>query len=388
MENLNRKYGLLYGAYNISSAAIVGYGSVYLAGIGHDSDGIGWIIAIGSIMGAYLQNLVSTKSKKSSKWTLYEYNLALVIPAIIILVAICFNMLPVLVLTVCFIIAQAVTNSLIPFINAISMQFINAGHRINFGAGRACGSIGYAITSILMGSLIKNFSYQVVPYVAIVGYLIYVYALRKLPIREVSKVPDKIDNGDPEKSIGFKAFIERYPHFIYLLIGSALLIGLHAAINVYMYKIVEDLSGNESQLGIAVAIAAFSEVLVMVNHRKLAQKFTNHKLAIAACWGFVLKMILTLFAKNIYHLYIAQACQMIAFGMYTVSSVSLANELVDDADTVEAQAILSVAQTIGSTLMILLAGYIVELFSVQYLIIFAMFGSAIGAILHQLAMKE
>ena len=131
--NLNIRYALLQGAYWMSFCAIYAFSTVYLLSKGFENSQIGIIIAITSIIAAFLQtHLASFLDKRVEIQTRKVVTLLEVITlCLIIVLAIKPN--ESLLLIILFPLITIVTIAILPLLSSMSMDYINIGVPINYG---------------------------------------------------------------------------------------------------------------------------------------------------------------------------------------------------------------------------------------------------------------
>src|SRR5699024_10960143 len=96
-----------------------------------------------------------------------------------------------LVLILAVIIAYSFTQSNTPFLNSLAFIFEEEGIHINYGNGRAFGSLAYAIFVLIIGYVIQGTSPNILPFFYIGLALMYIlivrsYRLKADPLVEIS----------------------------------------------------------------------------------------------------------------------------------------------------------------------------------------------------------
>lgn len=153
--------------------------------------------------------------------------------------------------------------------------------------------------------------------------------LVKDPVKE--QVKQQTVNGSESTFFGF---FQKYKKFTVLLIASTLLFACHNAINSYMINIVEQVGGDSSHMGKAVALAAIVEFPVMMVYIFMCKKIPSSFWIKLSCIFFTIKAIITLFATSMTGIYIGQFIQIAAFAIFLPATIYYTNELMDSKDKI------------------------------------------------------
>lgn len=109
---------------------------------------------------------------------------------------------------------------------------------------------------------------------------------------------------------------------------------------------------------------------------------------IISSFFFILRAILILFASNIYLIYIAEFFQAFSYGLYSAASVYLVTENIDNNYQNIGQSLVTSAATIGGVVGPFVGGIIVELFSVQLLLLICLSITMLGFSFYLFLLKE
>lgn len=265
------------------------------------------------------------------------------------------------------------------FANALGMEGIRGGQKINFGLARGLGSVFFGVGSKLASPLIDQFGWNAV---ALSGA-----ACAGLLALAVVFFPkgDRLSAQTQEKPTGAREFFRENPKFIGLLVGVILLYIGHNALTNCMYRIAESkLAAGASEvaitgaMGTALMIAAVVELPMMFLFTSLVKKVRCDIWLILSAAFMTLRLILTLLLPGAIGLYIAQFAQMFGYALFAVASVYYVGTVISKRNVVKGQTYLGSGNTMGCLLAYVLCGSLIDLVGVEKMIIVSIVLSVIG----------
>ena len=176
-------------------------------------------------------------------------------------------------------------------------------------------------------------------------------------------------------------FLRQYPRFALFLLASILLQFSHNLLSSFMYQIMLVKNGTAAEQGIATAICAVVELPVMFFFPYMMRKLRCDKWVRIAGLSLALKGIGILLATNPMGVYIAQATQMIGYGLLTIASVNYARLVVGMGESVRAQSYLGATGTVGSFAALATGGVICQYWGAQTMVLVSLILSLIGGTL-------
>lgn len=378
--NLNVRFAGINGLFWIANCCTFGFVSVFLSDKSFSAGDIGFVLAWANILATLLQNYSAEIVDKSSKVSLKH--IINIIGALVIAAMLALYFMPDVKLAVgaVFILECTGIMVFIPLINSLGVYLINRGWDINYGLARSIGSILYAVISAIAGKLVKTYGSESVMLIgaAAMALLLVILAFFK-NIVPAGTLRSKEQTAET-KDIGFIAFLRKYPSYIVFLVGMILIMSHHMAITNYLYHISCNIGGDSATMGMAAAIAAIVEVPAMGTYAIWGKKFQKSKLIIFSAVFYFIKAVLTFCAGNIAGLYVAQTMQMLAFAVYTPTSVYFTDMLMEEEDRNKGQAFLCSANTIGGVLGSLIGGRIINSFGVSSMLFVGIIVSFAGAL--------
>ena len=260
----------------------------------------------------------------------------------------------------------------LPFTNALATETINQGKRLNFSFARAFGSIGYAVMSVTIGRLIAWKGTAVEPWALILTSACFFLSVMLFPFAKGRKE-------EHEKAKGSAAaFLGRYPAFAVTLAGCVLIYISHVVINNFTYQIVVPRGGTSEHMGTALALAGLLEVLAMFFFPALTRwKDSGFWFRLSGVF-FTLKALGTLLAPNMTVFYLVQLFQPLGWGLMTVASVYVVNDLMREQDRIKGQAYLTMSLSAATIIGSLGGGWMIDAFGVDGMLIAAVISGALG----------
>ena len=386
---LNIKYFSIQVFYFGIYVALMGYASVYLLGKGFSNSTIGIVLAISSMLAVFTQPFVATFSDKHKNIELRKIVIAFLFFMLIMSISILLLKEGTIFLLCLFVGVASIHAIIMPLLNAMAFVFEKHGIEINYGIGRGLGSAAYAIVSLILGYLVKDFGINIFPifYIIFNFFLIlvvYVFVVPKNKIRD-NKLEEK---ASIKKQLSFLDFCKRYKKFIIFVVGLIFVYFTVHLISNFFIQIITPIGGTEKEMGIAVFISAIMELPTMLFFNSLRKKINSVKLIIFAVIMFVLKHVLILFANSMIIVYVAQILQMFSYAILIPATVYYANQVIDKEDLVKGQSMITMAFTCGGIFASLIGGILLDTISIHYVLLVGVVSSIIGAIIVVLGVKN
>lgn len=259
------------------------------------------------------------------------------------------------------------------FINSMAMVAIKSGYSVNFGLARGVGAFAFGVTAWGTNKLIEAFTETAVPLFAIVFCLMGIAATVAFP-----KGAEAITKKEDASKI--TDFFKRNKKFTALLFAVAIIMVGHNILGNCMYQIAV-FKGDGNAQGMVLMISTIVEIPTIVLFTKLLKIAKSSTYMRISGVFFVLRILLTLVIPGVWGLYVAQACQIAGYGLYTVCSVYYAGEVVSSKDTVKGQAYVSAANTIGCLIAHFTGGALIDAVGTGNMLIITTVISLAGTIL-------
>lgn len=241
-----------------------------------------------------------------------------------------------------------------PLMDAMAIQYINAGVPIRYSLGRGIGSLSYAVTCVLLGLQVARFGVEntLVTHAVLVALVIGL--VLTYPTFRASPVP----SGKPlDKPHSVFYLLRHNPRFTLMLL--AILLGITACLPMsnFLVNIVESRGGTSADLGTALFVMAAFELPTAFIFHRLLRRFGSGKLIALSMLFITLKGAALFFSFSFATVLLSEPLQMLGYGLFTPASVYFVNESVPEADRVRGQTVMMVASNgMGGMLGSYLAG--------------------------------
>lgn len=281
-----------------------------------------------------------------------------------------------------FAVLGALEISSYPLMDAMAIQFINAGMPIRYSLGRGLGSLAYAVVCVFLGLQVRHLGVETT-LVTHAGLM----ALEIILVVTYPAFPAEAGTAlKAEKPRSIPALLKYSPRFTLTLAG--VLCGLTAVMPLsnFLVNIVESRGGESADLGVALFLMAGFELPAAVLFPKLMRRLGSRRILLLSMVFMLGKGAALLAARNLAGVLLAQPLQMLGYGLFTPASVYFVNESVPPADRVQGQTVMMVASNgLGGMLGSLLAGRLLDLGGVTMMLCFCMASGAAAVILCALA---
>ena len=209
-------------------------------------------------------------------------------------------------------------NSVYTIIDSWTIQIAVKKPWLNYGITRGIGSLGYAVTAVVLGAMLDRYGYGLmfpVHFILIlffVGFCFYVGRHNRSPKGLPSIEQKKIET--PKMTLRGSA------RFVWFVISSLLVfIGCRALMTFYPILLVQ-LGGNNSDLGISYFVAAASEVPILFLANRLMKRFRDTALIATSMFFFIVRIALTIYVTSIPGLILLQATEGLSYGLFLCAS--------------------------------------------------------------------
>ncbi len=263
--------------------------------------------------------------------------------------------------------------------NSIGMDAIAKGAPAIYSVARGVGSLFYALSATFIGVLVASFGEHMIPLLSAVlgaGMLagvIWFHLCAEKGLAETEpeqKQEKKTDN-----------FLGKNPLFALFLVGATLLCVSHFLVCTFMKQITEAINLGSTEQGIATGISAFVELPIMFGFVFLARKLKVHNMLRFSAVMFVAKTVGLLLATGSVGVYLAQATQIVGYGLYAITSVTYAGEVMGKEEAVRAQSYLAATISLGNVVAMFIGGFLLDAVGVPGMLLTASGAAMLGALL-------
>lgn len=341
-------------------AAICAYQASLLGARGFSSGQVGFIIAVRCLAGIFCQPALGSFADRHPHIPLrliVSLSLGLSLAASLVFQFLPMGMAGTLVI---FIIIGGFEVSSYPLMDAMAIQYINAGVPIRYSLGRGVGSLAYALCCVLLGVQAQRFGVEstLFTHAALVGIEILLVATYPafhgaLPAagEEAVKKPHSI-----------LYLLRRNPSFTLMLL--ALMVGMTGDLPMsnFLVNVVGAHGGGADTLGVALFIMAAFELPTAFIFQKMYRRMGSGRMLVLSMGFCLAKAVALLAAPSLMWVLLAQPLQMLGYGLFTPTSVYYVNESVPEEDRVQGQTLMMVASNgLGGVFGSLFAGKALDL---------------------------
>lgn len=387
---LDIKYSLTQIFYFAAYCGLMGYASVYLLNKGVSNTLIGTTLALVSIIAVLTQpTIASFADKKEVK--LQTLIIGILIVAIVLTLGIYFLKLPVMALLCLFVAIVTCFMTIQPLLNSLAFAFEKYGIEVNFGLARGLGSVAYALASFSLGYMVEAFNADIIPLVYLIFNIILVIVVDSYVIpkneRDHLQVIEQ-EHKDIQEKVTFVHFCKKYKKFMFFVVGIVFVFFTHTIINNFFIQILKPIGGSESDMGIAVFLAAILELPAMAMFNVVRRRVKCSTLLKISVVIFALKHIITFLAPNMMVIYIAQILQIGAFAIFTPASVYYVTEIISKKDLVKGQSMITVGITASGIIANLAGGILLDTVGVHTVLFIGVVVSIVGLVISFMTIEE
>lgn len=375
-EDLTVRYAFIQCFFWMMYGGAIGFVSMYLLDCGFSNMQIGMLIAAAGFFSAILQPVMAGYADKEKSPSLkILLILFLVIQVVVNLLLLTAYHKSVLFTGALYGFSLMIMQMLIPLVNALGMESINQKKKLNFGAARGIGSLGYALIVYVVGIAAGKAGAVAIPVALLLVSAVLLTGLFFFPFR---KTPRQVSGTVREEKGNPLLFFKKYPRFCATLAGCVLVYISHVLLNSFTFQIVQEKGGTSAQMGTAMAMASLFELPTMFLFAFMLKKVRCDIWFRISGIFFFLKTLGTLLAPNILSFYAVQVFQMLGWALITVSSVYYVNAIMEKEDAIKGQAYMTMTYTLGNVAGALIGGALIDSMGVVSMLVFATVSAAAG----------
>ena len=354
---LTLHYYLLQIGFWGGIGCFTGFQSVIVLDRGFTSADVGVFVAVCNLAGILFQPQLGAWADRHPEIPLKRIFLTCILSALALNFLFLFTRPGFLLTALFFALMGMVEVNSFTLIDAMAMQYINAGAALSYSRGRGLGSLAYALICILVGRQTAAFGMQS----ALVthGAMLVLLALFTLSFPAFPRaLQPQAEERRPSHST--LSILRGNRPFTLMLLGG--FFGMMAIMPVdnFLINMIGDLGGDSSDLGLALFLKAASELPAAFLFEWLYRKIGSQKVLLIGVAFMIAKPILFLLSGSLTMLLLVQPIQMLGYGLFTPAVAYFANENVAPEDRVQGQSMKSVMTAgMGSVVGNLISGYAV-----------------------------
>lgn len=376
VRKVNLHYAVIQFTFWAAYCAGWAFVTVILLHRGFTNTKVGMITALAALLPMFFSPRLAALADKSPRFSARRQSVLLSLLLLLCAMMLWFWKDNAAVNAICFTATGVLLILLPPFFNVLLNDFTLRGLDVNYGLGRGIGSGGYALFSPILGVVMEKHSpdaalplFAGLSVLLIIFLVLFRYPLPPLP-------PGKA----AEKPLSNPAMMKKYPVFVLLVFGCALMIGGHSIATTYMIHLCEKVGAGESAMGTILAITAIVEIPVIVSFNFLLKRKPLRFWFSLCAVGYILRQVLFAVAVTPAGLYLAAAAQTLENALFVPCSVLYVLRSLDSANQAKGQSMLyTVSSGLGTALALLLGGRIMDVSGINALMVMVVVFSVAGA---------
>ncbi|MGN1267769.1 MAG: MFS transporter [Dorea sp.] len=369
-KRLTLRYSIYQLIYFSFSAGISAFAATYLLEKGFNTTQIGMILSVSNLLACFLQPLIGDVVDRFKKFVLPQLVAVIFIGVILCLGTIEFLKPPLGIFGFLYgtaLFLASITNSLN---NSLCAYYTNRDIPINYGVGQGVGSLSFSFASLGYGYVMALLGVKWMIWIVLILAAMLVIVVLGYPKISDGKRTFNSEETDialktSEERVSIIEFFGKYKLFVCTLVGVMLIAMCHTMSENYFIAIFKRMGGGSENVGAAMFVACISAVPFYMFFEKLRKKHDLRIFMKASGVFFMLKMILLIFATQVWHVYLIQLLQTFTYGFVYQPLYYLARQSVSEADLVKGQAVTIAFYTLGGAVGSFVGGRIIDLWGVE-----------------------
>ena len=346
----NFRYCALLGVHTMMLCPAINFVTPYLAAAQVSTTKIGILVAISCLLAVVIQQFFGRLVDRN---IVDGKKLLLLLTAILTIGAFSLLLIDVGGLkAIIFGGMYCLTFVMMPILYSFSFFYENKGISVNYGVARGCGSMSFAVCSMILGYLMLKFGTNVIP----IGYGLLGVALFAI-ILSMPTLKGTVSNS-PTQSNSLE--LSKFPAFRLMLIGLCLVMLFHNMVMTYFIYAIERVGGDSSHLGMALGIAAFLEIPILFLYTRIKGTTASKYFLTASGIFFFAKAALFVVAQSVTMIYLIQTLQIVSYGLMAASRVYYVDEIVGKKYETTGQAYMAATETVGVVLGSVIGGFLMQ----------------------------
>lgn len=388
-RRLNIEYAFVQAFYWMGYCICISYATVFLQGRGYSNFSLGLVLAIGNIAGFLASSTLASLVDKGKGVTVYRCLWTLISIQVLLLGSFMLIRGGGLLLSLLYCLYVACNAAVNPMNTQLSFELGGWSNSINYSAARGMGSMAFAPTAMLLGSLTKRYNTELLPVMGIICLLLQGGILLVITLQNRKAVKPAIGSANAqEKPLSTLGFIRANPKFSYLLLGMILIFFSQNLISNFLINVVRNVGGDTAVMGRINGVMALAELPVMLLYAAVTRKLRCSSLLRFSMLVFVLKSLGVALAPTVGWLMAAQLLQSLSFGIFTPASVQYTSLVVGPRDSTKGQALTYSVTTLGAAFAGGLGGLLYDAISVRGALLVGVAICVVGAVICELCISN
>lgn len=392
---LNLEYAGLQGTYWMISCAIQNFASAFLLARDYSNTDIGVILAITNILAVILQPLLADVADRSRKISLLGVLKLSAVSMMVLILGLFLFQKKSMSLTISYILLASIFVALQPILNSLVFKLGESGVEMNFGAGRAAGSLIFAVVCSIVGLIVEQRGTGVLPSAGMISIVLFLLLLiltgihfrracstcKMEPAGAAYAGGQDSETSEEEEEINLIQFAARNKMFFLLTVGVMGVFYANGTLNSYMLQIITPLGGGSGDMGLVFAVLAALEIPTMVFFVRINRRFSCQTLLKTACAAYLIKIAVTWAADSMAAIYLSQLLQTVSFALFLPAMVEFVHQIMRKGEAVKGQALYMAMVTVSTVLSSLIGGAALDWGGSKLLLMVATMFTAVGTLI-------
>ena len=388
---LNIEYASTLGAYWMIYGITGSFASVFMLAKGYDNMHIGMTLAAANLLALGLQPFVADHMDRAKGIKIIDASAWMTLLMMLTCAGYFVFTGRSFMLAAAIAAVLAIHALLQPLLNSLAFRLGESGTNVNYGIGRAGGSLGFSAIVAVLGTLVEKKGEMSVPVCTEAACLLLIALLfiTKYSFSKMKRANDieiaehaggrPAETDEDDERIDLKAFIRRNKYFFIMNLGISGLLFSNAILSNYMPQIAGGVGGTTEQTGRILSLMALLEMPTMIFIGQIKKRFQSRTLIKIASIGFTGKIVVCWLAGSVGVLFAAQAFQLVAFALLMPAMVYYINEIMSPGEAVKGQSLFTMMFTFATIIASFAGGWILDAFGAKMLTFVAALITAAGA---------
>lgn len=388
---LNIEYASTLGAYWMIYGITGSFASVFMLAKGYDNMHIGMTLAAANLLALGLQPFVADHMDRAKGIKIIDASAWMTLLMMLTCAGYFVFTGRSFMLASAIAAVLAIHALLQPLLNSLAFRLGESGTNVNYGIGRAGGSLGFSAIVAVLGTLVEKKGEMSVPVCTEAACLLLIALLfiTKFSFSKMKRANDieiaehaggrPAETDEDDERIDLKAFIRRNKYFFIMNLGISGLLFSNAILSNYMPQIAGGVGGTTEQTGRILSLMALLEMPTMIFIGQIKKRFQSRTLIKIASIGFTGKIVVCWLAGSVGVLFAAQAFQLVAFALLMPAMVYYINEIMSPGEAVKGQSLFTMMFTFATIIASFAGGWILDASGAKMLTFVAALITAAGA---------
>ena len=388
---LNIEYASTLGAYWMIYGITGSFASVFMLAKGYDNMHIGMTLAAANLLALGLQPFVADHMDRAKGIKIIDASAWMTLLMMLTCAGYFVFTGRSFMLAAAIAAVLAIHALLQPLLNSLAFRLGESGTDVNYGIGRAGGSLGFSAIVAVLGTLVEKKGEMSVPVCTEAACLLLIALLfiTKFSFSKMKRANDieiaehaggrPAETDEDDERIDLKAFIRRNKCFFIMNLGISGLLFSNAILSNYMPQIAGGVGGTTEQTGRILSLMALLEMPTMIFIGQIKKRFQSRTLIKIASIGFTGKIVVCWLAGSVGVLFAAQAFQLVAFALLMPAMVYYINEIMSPGEAVKGQSLFTMMFTFSTIIASFAGGWILDASGAKMLTFVAALITAAGA---------